>query len=293
MHRIKFILKITALLTLAVGVSSWIFSEGDDGYFVYLRGKKQYVLVQGQGEPTIVFLTGKGRDQKDFRKVYNKLKKTNQIFAYDRAGLGQSEIIRNERRVDTMAFELHELLVKEKIKPPYILVGQSLGGYIMRCFVSMYPEMVSGMVFVEPAHEYEFKNGLEIRKDSDKVVFKDEFRSYLKAEGRTKGHQAESKQSFDFDSLGFSSNQRIVKDLKLPTTIPITILIARKVDVDNDYINKEMEYRLKYFENWKTINSQTKVISTFKSGHFIELDEPHLVIDEINEMITKLKNNNL
>jgi pimeloyl-ACP methyl ester carboxylesterase len=270
-------------------VSSWVLSEGDDGYFVYLRGKKQYVLVQGQGEPTIVFFTGKGRAQKDFRKVYNKLKKTSQIFAYDRAGLGQSELIRNERRVDTMAFELHELLVKEKIKPPYILVGQSLGGYIMRCFVSMYPETVSGMVFVEPAHEYEFKNGLEIRSDSDKVVFRAEFKSYLKVEGRTKGHQAESKQCFDFDSAGFSTNQRIVKDLKLPITIPITVLIARKVDADNDYINKEMEYRLSYFENWKTINPQIKVISTFKSGHFIELDEPHLVVDEINEMIAKTK----
>lgn len=289
MSRIKFIVRISGLLILLVVISSWIFSEGDDGYFVYLRGKKQYVLVQGQGESTIVFLTGKGRTQKDFRKVYNKLKKKNQIFAYDRAGLGQSELIRNDRRVDTMAFELHELLVKEKMKPPYILVGQSLGGYIMRCFVSMYPEMVSGMVFVEPAHEYEFKNGLEIRSDSDKVVFRDEFKSYLKAEGRTKGQQAESKQNFDFDSLGFSTNQRIMKDLKLPTTIPITVLIARKVDADNDYINKEMEYRLHYFENWKTINPQTSVISTFKSGHFIELDEPHLVVDEINEMIAKTK----
>lgn len=289
MLRIKFILKITTLFILVIGFSSWIFSEGDDGYFVYLRGKKQYVLVQGQGEPTIVFIPGKGREQKDFRKVYNKLNKTNQIFAYDRAGLGKSELIRNERRVDTMAFELHELLVKERIKPPYILVGQSLGGYIMRCFVSMYPEMVSGMVFVEPAHEYEFKNGLEIRSDSDKVVFRDEFKSYLKIEGRTKGHRAESKESFDFDSIGFSTNQRIVKDLKLPTTIPITVLIARKVDADNDYINKEMEYRLSYFEQWKNINPQTKVISTFKSGHFIELDEPRLVINEINEMIAKTK----
>jgi pimeloyl-ACP methyl ester carboxylesterase len=289
MSRIKLILNITTLIILVIGFSSWIFSEGDEGYFVYLRGKKQYVLVQGQGEPTIVFITGKGREHKDFRKVYNKLKKTNQIFAYDRAGLGQSELIRNERRVDTMAFELHELLVKEKIKPPYILVGQSLGGYIMRCFTNMYPEMVSGLVFVEPAHEYEYKNGMDIRSDSDKVVFRDEFKSYLRVEGRTKGHHAESKECFDFDSSGFSTNQRIVKDLNISSTIPITILIARKVDADNEYIDKEMEYRLNYFENWKTINPQTKIISTFKSGHFIELDEPRLVIEEINEMILKTR----
>lgn len=274
---------------LVVIFCSWIYSEGDDGYYTYLRGKKQYVVVQGKGDPTIVFLTGKGREQSDFKKVYDKLKKTNQIFAYDRAGLGKSEAFRGNRTVDTMAFELHELLMKEKIKPPYIFVGHALGTYIMRCYVNMYPKDVSGMVFVDPSHEYEFKNGLELRNDSDKVVFRDEFKSYLRLEGKYKAHKAESKQCFDFDTLGFSTNQRIVKDVKLPTDIPISIMIARKIDADNDYVNKEMEFRINFFENWKTINSQTKVVSSYKIGHFIHKEAPDMVIDEINEVIKKSK----
>jgi pimeloyl-ACP methyl ester carboxylesterase len=285
----KLFIKILTPILLLVALSSWIYSEGDDGYFTYLRGKKQYVIVQGTGEPTIVFLTGKGRDCGDFKKVYDKLKKTNQIFAYDRAGLGKSESFRGDRTVDTMAFELHELLVKEKIKPPYILVGHALGTYIMRCYINMYPKDVSGMVFIDPSHEYEFKNGLEIRNDSDKVVFRDEFKSYLRLEGKYKAHKAESKQCFDFDTLGFSTNQRVVKDLKLPTNIPMTIMIARKIDADNDYVNKEMEFRINFFENWKTINSQTKVVSSYKIGHFIHKEAPDMVIDEINEVIKKSK----
>lgn len=285
----KLIVKIAIPCLLIAILSSWIYSEGDDGYFTYLKGKKQYVIVQGTGEPTIVFLTGKGRDCSDFKKVYDKLKKTNQIFAYDRAGLGQSEAFRGDRIVDTMAVELHELLVKEKIKPPYILVGHALGTYIMRCYVNMYPKDVSGMLFIDPSHEYEFKHGLEIRNDSDKVVFRDEFKSYLKLEGKYKAHKAESKQCFDFDTLGFSTNQRIVKDLKLPTDIPMTIMIARKIDADNDYVNKEMEFRINFFENWKTINPNTKVVSSYKIGHFIQKEAPEMVIDEINEVIRKVK----
>jgi pimeloyl-ACP methyl ester carboxylesterase len=285
----KLFIKIFIPLLLLLALSSWIYSEGDDGYFTYLRGKKQYVVVQGTGEPTIVFLTGKGRDCGDFKKVYDKLKKTNQIFAYDRAGLGKSESFRGDRTVDTMAFELHELLLKEKIKPPYVLVGHALGTYIMRCYVNMYPKDVSGMVFIDPSHEYEFKNGLEIRNDSDKVVFRDEFKSYLRLEGKYKAHKAESKQCFDFDTLGFSTNQRIVKDVKLPSNIPMTIMIARKIDADNDYVNKEMEFRLNFFENWKTINPQTKVVSSYKIGHFIHKEAPDMVIDEINEVIKKSK----
>jgi pimeloyl-ACP methyl ester carboxylesterase len=285
----KPLLKIIIAFFLLIGLTSLVLSEGEGGYFIYLRGKKQYVLVEGKGEPTIVFLTGKGRPQNDFKRVYNKIKRTNQIFSYDRAGLGESEAFKNERTIDTMAYELHELLVKEKIKPPYILVGHSLGGHIMRCFVSMYPNTVSGMVFVDPAQEDEFKNGLALRNDSEKVVFREQYKSYLKFPGRTKGHNAESKHCFDFDSTGYATNQRIVKDLKLPTNIPITVLLSTQPDVENAYIERELEYRTRFFENWKTLNSQTKVITTSKSGHFIHVDEPSLVIDEINEVIGKVK----
>jgi hypothetical protein len=281
--------KITAILFLSQSLFSQTLPEGDNGFYIYLHGKKQYVLVEGKGEPTVVFVTGKGRPQTDFKKVYTKLKKTNQIFSYDRAGLGKSELIRNERRVDTMAYELHELLIKAKIKPPYVLVGHSLGGSIMRCFASMYPTTVVGLVFVEPLHEEEFKYGLEIRSDSDKVVFRNEFKSYLKTKNKAKGQKEESKESFDFDTLGFSTNQKIVKDLKLPTTIPMTLLISMSPDVENNYIEKELKYKLDFFENWKKINPNAKIISTYKSGYFIQKDEPSLVVDEINEMIGKIK----
>lgn len=285
----KHFFKIITLLILILTLSSSTLQEGDNGFYVYLHGKKQYVLIEGAGEPTIVFLTGKGRSQTDFKKVYTKLKKTNQIFSYDRAGLGKSELIRNERRVDTMAYELHELLVKAKVKPPYVLVGHSLGGGIMRCFASMYPESVVGMVFVEPAHEEEYKYGMEIRNDSDKVVFRDEFKSYLRTKSKVKGQKEESKESFDFDTLGFSTNQKIVKNLKLPSTIPMTLLISMSPDVENAYIEKELKYKLDFFEKWKSMNPNTKIVSTYKSGYFIQKDEPGLVVDEINEMVSKIK----
>jgi pimeloyl-ACP methyl ester carboxylesterase len=131
--------KFTILLFLFFGLTSMIISEGDDGYFVYLRGKKQYVVAQGKGEPTIVFLTGKGRPQTDFKKVYERLEETNRIFSYDRSGIGQSELIRNDRTIDTMAFELHALLVKERIKPTLYFSWSFFG----RFYCTLFCEYVS------------------------------------------------------------------------------------------------------------------------------------------------------
>ena len=285
----KLIYKISIPIIALICLSSWILLEGDNGHFVFLRGKKQYVLVEGTGEPTVVFITGKGEAQTEFKKVYSKIKKITQIFSYDRTGIGQSQSLNNDRTVDTMAVELNDLLEKENIKPPYILVGHSLGGYVMRCFTNMYPTKVSGLVFVEPAHEYEYQYGLSLRNDSNKIIFKELYKSYLKIKGRTKGHNAESKKCFDFDSLGFSTNQRIVKNIEVPTTIPITILLSDFPELDNQFIKKEIEYKIKYFKNWKTINKETKIIVTSKSGYFIQNNEPNLVIAEIKEMIDKVK----
>ncbi len=281
--------KITVAIVLILGLSSLALLEGDDGHFVFLHGKKQYVLVQGTGNPTVVFITGKGRPQTDFKKVYSKIKKEVQIFSYDRASTGQSQAFNNDRTVDTMAYELNELLLKEKIKPPFILVGHSLGTYIMRCFVNMYPTRVSGLVFVEPAHEYEYQYGLTLRTDSDKIVFKDQFKSFLKVTGKTKGNHIESLKCFDFDSLGFSTNQRILKKINVPTTIPMTFIMSTVPDVENDYISKEIDYKINYFKNWQTLNPKTSIIITNKSGYFIQKEEPSLVVDAIKDMIGKVK----
>ena len=281
--------KIIVAILLFIGLSSLVLFEGDEGHFVFLHGKKQYVLVQGTGDPTVVFITGKGRPQTDFKKVYSKLKKEVQIFSYDRASTGQSQSLNNDRTVDTMAYELNELLLKDKIKPPFILVGHSLGTYIMRCFANMYPTRVSGLVFVEPAHEYEYQFGLTLRTDSDKIVFKDQFKSFLKVTGKTKGNHIESLKCFDFDSLGFSTNQRIVKKINIPTTIPMTVILSTVADVENDYISKEIDYKLNYFTKWQILNPQTSIIITNKSGYFIQKEEPGILVDAILDMINKVK----
>ncbi|HTA63571.1 MAG TPA: hypothetical protein VK835_13995 [Bacteroidia bacterium] len=50
-------------------------SKNEDGHFVEIRGKKQFVVVEGKGNPTVVFLAGKGRTLDDFIPVFNKIKK--------------------------------------------------------------------------------------------------------------------------------------------------------------------------------------------------------------------------
>lgn len=279
------------------GKDSTVFEFKPDGSMYYInkghydiiRRKKQFIVMEGKGTPTVIFVSGKGREQNDFTKVFKGIKKSTQIFAYDRAGLGQSESLNNERTVDTMAYELNELLIKEKIKSPFILVGHSMGGFIIRCFANMYPKKVAGLIFIDAACEVEFNKGLEIRTEPDKIKYREEFKSLLNVPTRTRGQNDESKYMLDLDDNGFSTNQKIVKDLKIPNNVPITVFISTKTNDNDPYSKRMIDIRLDYFENWKKQAAQTKIISTSKSGHYIQIEEPNLIIDGINEMLKQIR----
>ena len=51
-----------------------------------------------------------------------------------------------------MVAELRSLMQRAGVKPPYVLVGHSLGGIYMLDFAQRYPEEVAGLVLVDTRH---------------------------------------------------------------------------------------------------------------------------------------------
>jgi len=54
---------------------------------------------------------------------------------------------------DAAARDLHTLVQNAALKPPFLLVGHSLGGHVIRLYHHAYPGDTSGMVFVDAALE--------------------------------------------------------------------------------------------------------------------------------------------
>jgi len=82
--------------------------------------------------------------------LQRELSRSFRVVSYDRAGLGWSDLGPMPRTADRIVDELHAMLERAAIPPPYVLVGHSFGGLTMPLFAARYPEEVAGMVLVDP-----------------------------------------------------------------------------------------------------------------------------------------------
>ncbi|PQB05753.1 hypothetical protein BST85_13270 [Aureitalea marina] len=177
-----------------------------------------------------------------------------------------------------MTSELNRFLENEKIDSPIIFVGHSLGGFIIRKFQNSYPEKVVGLLFVDPSHERLMERILATKTEEE---------SNMMTKGMD-GFYASQPIGIQNEYKEVSSMDNEMKELKLPTEIPITILASYQAppppfSPDDIKIKKEL------FNNWVESAPQTKLISTTKSGHYIHYSEPNLVIDEIKNLLNEIE----
>lgn len=110
------------------------------------------IVTAGIGTPTVVFEAGLGHGKRTWGPVFNAISAVTRAVAYDRAGYGQSEPSRTSRDGLQIVLELRAMLRKERIRPPYVLVGHSLGGTYMKLFAKTFPDEVAGVVLVDARH---------------------------------------------------------------------------------------------------------------------------------------------
>jgi len=107
----------------------------------------------GSGGPTVVLESGLLHDSRDWLLVELAVTNFTRVCSYERAGYGWSDYRSGRRDTATISDELAALLAAGGERPPFILVGHSLGGIFVRQFALRHPGTVVGMVLVDSSHE--------------------------------------------------------------------------------------------------------------------------------------------
>jgi pimeloyl-ACP methyl ester carboxylesterase len=123
---------------------------GPPGRLVAIGGGRSLFLhCVGSGSPTVVLEAGFDADTFSWRDVQPQLGRTTRTCAYDRAGVGASVARPGVHDARDEIDDLHRLLDHAHIDPPYVLVGQSYGGLLVRLFARAHPEETAGVVLVD------------------------------------------------------------------------------------------------------------------------------------------------
>ena len=143
------VIAIVVVVALACSVVAQQESPPPPGKLLDLGGYRIHLDCIGKGRPTILLSPGAGDFSFDWFLVQQKISKSVRVCSYDRAGSAWSDAGPQPLTMKQEAFELHTALERAGEWGPYILVGQSLGGLVMRVFADQYPNDTAAMVLVD------------------------------------------------------------------------------------------------------------------------------------------------
>lgn len=248
-------------------------------------GYNLWLVCRGTGSPTIILDAGFGDDSQTWDRVISPLSTVSHACVYDRAGLGSSDAPPAAARTSGhIVTDLHTLLTRAAIPGPYVLVGHSFGGLNVRVFADQYPDLVSGLVLVDassPGQDEQFAPLKELLppatpRECPEVT-----------DLRTGASLQPAGNPEHIDALASLALVAPTQDLG---ALPLAVLTAGRAPEGPACVPPE--YLERTYAIWRELQAQLPKLSTNSahimataSGHYIQLDEPDLVVDAIRQVV--------
>ena len=265
--------KLILLIALFASGASAQTSQRNGPQDVDAGGHRLHMVIQGRGTPTVILESGLGQGREAWAKILSDVADLTRVVAYDRAGLGQSEPGPKPRTAQQMAGELHTALKNAGLAPPYVLVAHSGSGFTVRVFASLYPKEVAGLVFVDPTQE-----GLTdwIKTHQPEVWKQLETEKQKAPEGGVRD-----------EILAADTSQKQAQTAGPLPDVPVILLTGMRTD--NFRTPELLAAWLNLHQEWLKKIPHGKHVLAQNSGHFIQDQEPELVIGAIREIVEAVR----
>ena len=268
------VLVLLAAEMLAAGPASR--TQGSPGAvgdaLVDIGGRRLHISCTGAGSPTVILEAGMGDSAATWKAIQPAVAEFTRVCAYDRAWRGTSDPDpRTEfRTARAVVDDLGRLLREASITGPFVMVGHSFGGAYIRGYAKKFPRDVAGMVLIDSTHELQY-----IRIASTGFVLPP---------------MAPSQNPERTDVV--AALEEIAQE-KWRSDIPLIVLTHGQPIASQAIPNMTPEQAARIEELWLELqrelagrSAQGRVVIAEKSGHYVHVDEPGLVIQAIREVVT-------
>lgn len=283
-------------------------------------GRRLNLRCEGRGSPTVLLEAGLGYPSLSWRDTQPKLARTHRTCSYDRAGLGFSDAGPMPRSAGAIVDDLERLIAKAGLAPPFILVGNSMGGQTVRLYAFRHPDKVAGLVLLDPYVEGQFRSlsaiepaiGRELRdSERDEAACIAELRR-----GELSGEEAERRGCIAGENGSFSPrlnvflrnqrmmprhfeavrsesqmletvNERQVQQAERPLPMPIIVLSASRnydaaeYDATRDRLLAE---QLRLHRRLADLSPKGDV-RMVASEHVIQVSAPDAVVSAVDDIV--------
>jgi pimeloyl-ACP methyl ester carboxylesterase len=232
--------------------------------------KIRMVISDLPSDYTIVLESGGGRFSDVYDCIQDTLAKLTdyRVISYDRSGFGKSELGPANLTALGEVEILRKCLDSLKLKKKFILVGHSYGGFLIQLFTKEYPDLVKGLVLIDPMNvSFVDRFGLD-SLNALQPYFKNPTETWQKAGNRM------------VDNFPFALDR--LRGYKLPPDIPALLITSGNAPFDSGLWRKCHEEMV--------MNSAThKLIIAEGNGHDIMTENPQLVLNTIIELVNTIR----
>ena len=306
----RFVLLSELLLVLMLGILGAIYEARSNareqnlhpppGKLIDVGGYRLHLYCTGEGGPTVVLDYGLGGSYLDWHFVQPEVARFTRVCSWDRSGYGWSDRSPKPQVPTVIAEELHTLLDRAGEKPPFILVGHSLGAFDVRMYAHLYPEQVAGIVLVDGSHpdegaEFAWRKRFEVKLLQFTAPFGlPRWRGWC-----TGGPEAirPMKRAFSCRSKIFRAHyeqwsvllQSAAEVRKLGSLgdMPLVVISRdpRRSAKTNESVSAYEEHWQQQQQELLRLSSSATYIIATGSGHSVPVDRPDVVIKAIRKVI--------
>ena len=167
MAKILFVIFIViAAITLISFINHKIHSSQEKsllaplGNMLEVNGHNMSIYTTGEGDRTLVFMSGGGTCSPilDFKSLYSLLNDDYKIVVVEKFGYGFSDVIDEERPIDSILEDTREGLREAGIEGPFILCPHSMSGIEALYWAQKYPDEVEAIVGLDMAVPEAYEN---------------------------------------------------------------------------------------------------------------------------------------